>query len=347
MIQNSKSSTPSKDCGCEDCNDKDNATQKSINTQRQVICNLLYVTEGKVEQQQTKFGGENEVFTEKKCMFLHTEENYRRYRNLDICVGTELLQTNDSLKTNVAGLSKLNTDLNKVLSDITKQIRDAKNKFADLKSASCKLEDSITDKCNAAQWKALTGKTSEPCNEDPKTPGGACANTESEINDLVCFPKGLTKDIDYIFQSSADVTGIQIFSNIDTLTPLQQTLSDKSTSFEKLVSDTMKTRKSELDKLQDDLVASVKSITQSMINRNSMRSDFEGYYDTAKFLCCPSCDCVNNDPNNNGNNGSKNNCTDDCNPRLQNCETKICGICKDVQTTFCCDTSGNPDTKCD
>lgn len=346
MIQNSKNCPPPADTGCQDCNDKDNATQKSINTERQVICSLLYDTEGNVEQQQTKYDGEYDVFKEKKCMFLHTEENYRRYRNLEICVGTELLQTNDSIKTNVVGLSKLNTDLNKVLTDITKQIKDAKSKFADLKLASCKLDDSITDKCNAAQWKALTGKTSEPCTEDPKTLTGACANAESEINDLICFPKGLGKDIDYVFQSSADVTGIQMFSNIDTLGPLQQTLSDKSNTFEKLISDTMKTRKGELDKLQDDLVLSVKSITQSAMDRNSMRSDFEGYYDTTEFLCCPSCDCVISNPDNKDGSG-KDNCLDDCNPRLQKCETNICDICKDVQTTFCCDTPGNPDKKCD
>lgn len=341
MAQNSKNSSSS-DCGCDDCKDKDNATQKSITAQRQVICNLLYVTEGNVEQQQTKYDGQQEVLDEKKCLFVHTEENYRRYRNLDICVGTELLQTNDSLKASVAGLSTLNTNLNKVLTDITKQIKEAKGKFADLKSASCKLEDAINDKCNAAQWKALTGKTTEPCNDDSKGPIAACANTESEINDLVCLPKGLTKDIDYIFQSSCDVTGIQVFSNIDTLAPLQQSLSDKSTAFEKLLNDTMKTRKSEVDKLQDDLVNTIKTMTQSLFDRNSIRSDFEGYMDTTAFLCCPKCDCVNNNPNNSDN---KNNC-DDCNPRLQNCETKICDICKDVQATFCCDSTTTNNSNC-
>jgi gas vesicle protein len=345
-IQKRNGDCPPPDNGCDDCKDKDNATQKSITTERMAICTLLYETEGNVEQQQTKFDGENEIFNDKKCMFLHTEENYRRYRNLEICVGTELLQTNSSIKTNVANLTKLNTDLNKVLTDITKQIKDAKSKFADLKYASCKLDDSITDKCNAAQWKALTGKVLENCNEDPKQPIDPCKNTESEINSLICLPKGLGKDIDYIFQSSADVTGIQMFSNIDTLDPLQKTLSDKSNAFEKLISDTMKTRKGDLDKLQTDLVDSVKAITQSAMDRNSMRSDFEGYYDTTKFLCCPTCNCVTITPANQDSSG-KDNCKDECNPRLQVCGNNICGICKDVQVTFCCDSPNKPDKKCD
>lgn len=279
-------------------------------------------------------------------MFLHTEENYRRYRNLEICAGTELLQTNSSIKINVASLTKLNTDLNKVLTDITKQIKDTKSKFADLKSASCKLEDSIVEKCNAAQWKALTGRVLENCDEDPKQPIDACKGTEVEIKSLVCLPKGLGKDIDYIFQSSADVTGIQMFSNIDTLDPLQKALSEKSNTFEKLISDTMKTRKSDLDKLQTDLVDSVKTITQTAMDRNSMRSDFEGYYDTTKFLCCPVCNCVTITPVK-ADGAGKGNCKDECNPRLQECASDICKICKDVQITFCCDTPDDLNKKCD
>ena len=335
---------PPPDNGCNDCQDKDNPTQKSINVSRIVLCGLLYDAEGAVEQQQTKFDGEQEIFKEKKCMFLRTEENYRRYRNLEICAGTELLQTNESIKTNVKTLKDWNKDLNKVLTDITKQIKDAKSKFGDLKSAACKLDDSVTDKCNSAQWKALTGKTTENCKEDPKAPIDACKNAEIDIDSLICLPKGLGKDIDYIFQSSADVTGIQIFSNIDTLDPLQKSLSDKANAFEKLVSDTMKTRKSDLDKLQDDLVSSVKSITQSAMDRNTARSTFEGYYDAVDFLCCPSCDCVNENPNDSTE--QQDNCND-CKPRLQKCGSDICDICTDVQTTFCCDPSGAPEKKCD
>lgn len=345
-IQKRNGDCPPPDNGCTDCKDKDNATQKSINVQRATLCTVLYNSEGSVEQQQTKYAGLSEVLKDKKCLFLHTEENYRRYRNLEICAGTELLQTNDSIKTNISGLNKLNTDLNKVLTDISKQIKDAKSKFADLKTAACKLDDSITDKCNAAQWKALTGKTNENCSDDSNPPPDPCKNTETEINSLVCLPKGLGKDIDYIFQSAADVTGIQLFSNIDTLDPLVKTLSDNSNAFEKMVSDTMKTRKGDLDKLQADVVDTVKSITLAAMNRNSTRSTFEGYFDATAFLCCPSCDCVTVIAEKKDNNG-KDKCSDNCNPRLQNCEAKICEICKDVQVTFCCDKQDNNDKKCD
>jgi len=304
------------------------------------LCKQLYDSRGNVAQQETKFDGEKEVFKEKKCMFLHTEENYRRYRNLEICVGTELLQTNDLIKTNVSKIKELNKNLNSTLVNLAKQIKDAKSKFGDLRTAADYLKRGYEDKCNADQKKALTGKTSENCDEPQKPPIDRCKDADNEINQLICLPQGLTKDIDYIFQASSDVVGIQIFSNIDSLEPLQAGLSDKSQKFEKLINDTMKTRKANLDKLQDDLVVSVKSITQSAMARNTARSDFEGYYDTVDFLCCPHCDCVNENPNEEQKNGD---CME-CAPRLKECEANICEICDKVKTTFCCsDTNTNDD----
>src|SRR5687768_57278 len=105
------------DCGCSDCKDKDNATQVSINTVRSTVCTLLYDTKGTVAKLETKFNGENEVFKEKRCIFLNTEKNYRRYRNFEICTGTELLQTNESVKATVVQLKDWNKTLNSTLAN--------------------------------------------------------------------------------------------------------------------------------------------------------------------------------------------------------------------------------------
>jgi hypothetical protein len=346
------------DNGCNDCRDKDNATQVSITSNRKELCKLLYSSVGNVSKAETKFTGEYEIYKEKKCIFLNTEESYRRYRNFDIVVGNELNQTNISLKANITQLKDWNKSLSSTLTTISKQMKDLKTKFLDLKDAACRLDSSYTDKCNIAQKKTLTGKVPEHCPE-PAPPIDACKDAETQIEDLICRPKGLLKDIDYIFQASADVVGIQIFSNVDTLDQLQTDLTSKSTSFEKLVNDAMKARKSELDTLQQDLVSSVKAITQAAVTRNSERAKFEGYYDAAEFLCCPSCDCVpcddeedhdhehDHDDRHHGNYGNQKQdddhrkgegCNDDqCQPRLKECGEAICEICDEVKTTFCCD----------
>ena len=348
---------PDDDNGCKDCKDKDNATQVSINLNRNELCKLLYGSRASVSKAETKFDGENDLYREKKCIFLNTEKSYRKYRNLEITVGTELLQTNVSLKAGITQIKDWNKTLNTTLTTISKQVKDLKVKFLELKEAAGRLDNSYNDNCNVTQVRALTGKAAENCPEPEKLPE-ACNDTEKLIGDLICKPKGLVFDINSIFQSSADVVGIQIFSNIDTLDQLHADLTTKSSGFEKLIADAMKARKSELDKLQEELVNSVKAITQAAVVRNSERAKFEGYYDATDFLCCPECECIKEegednhdqdhnhrqDKNDQGQrydhdhdhkHGPKG--CEDCQPRLKDCEDAICGICDDVKKTFCCE----------
>src|SRR6266498_1798350 len=126
MQQSRNNPRPSNDPGCKDCIEKDNPTQKSISRERMTICNLLYDSSGELSRQEEKFDEEKKLYHQKKCLFVSIEDNYRRYRNLDISVGTELLQTNESVKANVATYNKWNKDLNTALKNIAKGIKDVK-----------------------------------------------------------------------------------------------------------------------------------------------------------------------------------------------------------------------------
>jgi hypothetical protein len=271
------------------------------------------------------------------------------------------LQTNISLKNGITQIKDWNKALNTTLTTISKQVKDLKSKFLELKEAACRLDNSYNDKCNVTQIRALTGKATENCPE-PEQPVEACKDAEKQIEELICRPKGLVMDINSIFQSSADVVGIQIFSNIDSLDQLNSDLTSKSVSFEKLINDAMKARKAELEKLQEELVNSVKAITQAAVIRNAERAKFEGYYDAVEFLCCPVCECIkeededhehddhhghhehrqdnhyhhhNKDRDNDRRRDNKG--CEECPPRLKDCEDAICEICDEVKNTFCCD----------
>lgn len=340
------------DSDCDPCKEKNNATQKNITRERTKICDLLYETAGSLSKQEIKFEGERKVYNDKKCMFVWTEENYRRYRNLEITVGTELLQTNESVKTNVDNVTKLNKSLSDTLKNIAKLTKDIKSKFSDFKDNACKLERCLKDKCNTTQVKALTGKAPNCPDEEVIR---ECQDAGDILHELVCIPGGLLSDIDSIFQSSGDVAGIQVFSNIDTLTPLQKTLEGHSKDFEKHINEVMTLRQGDLKKLQDDLVKSVQEITKAAMERNNARSNFEGYADAVDFLCCPDCECIHEDTDKH-NHGStdqrqqnqkqnqsqgqphnhRDEC-DECEPRLKDCEQCICEICKEVKKAFCCD----------
>ncbi len=333
------------DCGCKDCKDMDNATQVSINLNRSDICSKLYDTKALVTKSETKFEGEKHLYHEKKCLFVRTEANYQRYRNFEIVVGSEILQSNDTIKANVTQLKDWNKALNSTLTTLFKQIKDAKSKFSDLKDAAYKLDSVYIDTCNNVQRKAITGKTGEGCT-DTTVINENCKDAGVDFSELICMPKGLALDADTLFQASSDVIGIQMFSNIDSLDQMQKDLSDKSSVFEKFISDAMKSHRSDMDKLQDDLILEVKAVTKAAFDRNIQRATFEGYYDATKFLCCPECDCIpSDDTQTNQNNQGERKCAEDCPPRLKDCEKEICNICDEVKTTFCCtDVTTTADT---
>lgn len=328
------------DCGCKD---QDNPTQKSITTERLKVCNLLYESGGNVAKLEKKFEGENDLFDKKKCMMKYTEENYRKYRNLDICAGTELVQTNESVKANVITYNKWNKDLNTVLKNIASSIKNAKAKFKELQEAACKLEVCYNESCNAAQKRAITGKAPEDCTTEGKPLPEACKGSDLIFDELICMPKAMLQDIDSIFKSSADVVGIQVFSNIDTLEPLQKSLEDYSKEFKKQLTDVVKIRETDIKNIQVELVKSVQDITKAAMDRNNARSDFEGFYDATEFLCCPSCDCVDKKMNGGYQSDQGNN---NCIPTLKVCEKEICDICEEVQETFCCSKVIAPPGKC-
>lgn len=330
---------------CKDCEEKDNATQKIITAERLKVCSTLYDAYGTASQMEEKFEGEKLIYDHKKCTFTWTEYNYQLYRNLEITVGTELLQTNESLKGNVGIYSKLNKDLGAQLQNIGKGIKDMRTKIGELNEAACKLKHSAAEKCNSAQWKAITGwNATENC-KDGKESSDGCDHAKEWFDDLVGKKLGMVlTDFDSLFQSSYDVVGIQLFSSMDTIEQLQKDLETYSKKFESQVKTTMDKRAADLSAAQQDLTTTVKELTKAAMDRNSSRSDFEGYKDAIEFLCCPVCDCAK-DPKGGDKDG-------DCgchghDGRLKKCEKEICCICDDVKKTFCCDAEPkNGDTDC-
>ncbi|HEU4606794.1 MAG TPA: hypothetical protein VFS31_01715, partial [Chitinophagaceae bacterium] len=92
MVYDPKNPPRNNDSGCKDGGIKDLPTQNTISLDRMPVCNELYESAAELSKQEKKFDGENTVYNEKKCLFRYTEENYRRYRNLDMVVGTELVK---------------------------------------------------------------------------------------------------------------------------------------------------------------------------------------------------------------------------------------------------------------
>lgn len=300
-------------------------TERTIKKEKKRYCDRIAVTIGEVGKRRESYRGYNQMLERKKCMFLWTEENYRRYRNTDISIGSEILISNDLIKSCITNTVKGGMDLSASLRNIFKAVKDVKAKLNDLREAACKLENCMNDSCNCNQLYVITGEMPEHCKEDASTKQRKrpkeCEGASENLDRLVCMPKSLSFDIDSIFKSSSEVIGIQVFSNIHTLDPLHKSFSDGAKTFQKHLADIMKSREGDLKKLQEDLMKTIQNATIAETEAYKKRSEYEGLQDAINFICDPDCGCV-------GDNG-------DCEKRLDDCEQEICDICKKVHVTFC------------
>lgn len=323
IIQSSRQGTnQNNDCG--DCEGSDTATQKSIHVLRKKYCDELYTSAGEVSKYETQYTGQLKVFENKKCLFVWTESNYRRYRNTEIGVATELLQSNELIGANIGTYISWSDELTSGLKNLVKSVKDVKTKLGDLRASARKLKDCKNDGCNCSQMTVLTGEVSQDCEGKTKPPQEKrpeeCSDVKDVLDALICMPEALGFDADYLLKAASDVVGIQAFSNISTLDTLQKAFSDDAKAFGKFIQETTKKRESDVKKTQEDLVKSVQETTKSAAGLYNERSQFEGAMCTTKAICCPKCGCVVDAT---------------CEPRLGKCKEDICDICRQVKDTFC------------
>jgi hypothetical protein len=311
------------------CKENDTATQKLINTERKTYCDLLDTAAADVYKWEENYWGLEELEQKKRCLFIWTEYNYETFRNLEITTGTSLIQFNESIKESTTGFLKSNKALADALKDVVKKAKDLRDKIYALRDAACDLKHCTDEACNAAQWGILTGDWSKCKTEmkDPPKRPPECDNMKDKFEKLFCIPKYLAGDVESVYKGSADVVGIQVFSNIGTLEGLQKTLYDAAKAFDKHLQDTVKKDQDDVKKTQEDFVKTVQDFAKSKATLYSKRSVFVGAFDTAEFFCCPCCDCVTGKV---------------CEERLHDCKEKICDICEEVKETFCgCDTDSS------
>lgn len=308
-----------------DCEERDNATQKKINAVKKVYCTNLTTSRDNVKKLEIDYDGKETLYKKKERKFLRTQDNLQRYVNTEISMGSQLMQANKRMTTNVASYKTWDDNLATALKSIFTTIKDVKTKTADLRDAAVKLENSLHDSCSTAQWCIITGKNPDNCKDDQDTPANppeGCKDAEEIIKLLVGMPKSaLIFDIDSIFKASSDIIGVQKFGNLGSLVPLQTDLSARTVEFDTLLNTTIKTRKTDLDNTQKDLVQALAERTDSIVDLYNQRCDYDGTYKTVSEICCPKCGCVEIGKGH-------------LEPRLENCLCEICDICGEVRDTF-------------
>ena len=305
---------------------KQTPTEKSYATARDTYCTLLQTALSDRAAAKLAYERSLVVYEKRKHLFEWTEKNYRLYRNLDVCLDNELTAGNASLTTNVAGYNTLSGTLYSGLTGITASVKKLKTLVNTLRDRASDLENFKNDQCNAGQWGLLTGENVENCKPAgpvPRERPDVCKDAAVIYEELISVTrKSLVFDVDSLIQSSADVTGIQTFSNVGVLTILQTQLSTAATSFVQQIQKTVTTRSTDLTTAQGNLVTATQDCTKAGVDNFNKISVCNGAYLTLSFLCNPPCECAlplnPREPA----------------PRLHDCECRICAIGEVIKSTY-------------
>ncbi|RQO66360.1 hypothetical protein DBR43_29505 [Pedobacter sp. KBW06] len=327
------------------CNDAEaeTATQKTIHLLKEDYCKRLKGKVAELGESELTYDGTVMIYQKKKCAFVKTEKNYLLVRNLELKVGVELITASDEIKKNVAADILQNDALVLALKAVVKTAKDAKAKFGELREAAGKLDGCRKDSCSAVQMKILGCSEGDDCNDNNKQEESSrrpdpCRNVCQILDDLITIPDSLSQDIDIIFNSAAEIVGIQSFSNIKSLEKFQQDFATNAKAFDDLIQAQMTSGGLSLKKAQEDFVLSTKTATQSGYALYNKRNEVGTLDETKDYLCHHECKCIAGC----GCDGEKG---EDDN-RLKKCKCDICDICKEVTEVYSCENPSD-NSSCD
>src|SRR5258708_30850118 len=93
-----------------DCEERDNATQKSINGIKKTYCDKLRESRNTIKKLEISYEGKEKIYKRKEQMFLPTQNNYQRYVHTQISIRTQLVDANRRMTTHVATYKKSDED---------------------------------------------------------------------------------------------------------------------------------------------------------------------------------------------------------------------------------------------
>jgi hypothetical protein len=330
------------------CSDSDTPTRTTVNNKKNDYCGVLKTKVGILEQNEETYIGCRIEYEHKKCRFVKTEKNYRVLRNVELSIGTTLIRASTNIESEVTDCVGYDKKLAGVLSDLLATIKTTKTKFAELWEGANNLLRCSKDSCNRSQMAILTGEKIEDCDDKQKPehrneheprgehervhPHGKrppeCENAGEILRQLIHEPASLGKEIDIILNSTADVVGIQTFSNISSL-PSQflPAIKDNAKAFDKVITDTITKSTAELTVAQTNLVQVTSNLNDAVFGNFKARIDVDVTKGIKDFLCDHACECL---------------C--DGEGRLDDCKCKICDICKEVTKIYSNETKDQQPT---
>lgn len=243
--------------------------------------------------------GQQLTRTSKVCILLKSEEASRFYRNLDLYAAIDATCTIEAVQKNVDDQIKKSDELSKALAEASKMIKVIKDKAAELKAKACDLDTQLNDDCNKEQLRILNCNFYKRCGyqegftEDDAFKKMATGLIEKAIT--------VNSQASKTFNASAEISGIQTFSNVKSLKDMSKSLVDTIKAFKSDVDTNSKDRAGEVIKAQEDLAKVVKDLATKSLEQNKATTSYEGIAFTLDFVCkkdrCKDVPSLNDIPN--------------------------------------------------
>lgn len=249
------------------------------------------LAEGKAKASDKTVAGKISSRHTNTCFVLKANETVSFYRNIDFYFAIEASVTTETVQKNVDEFVKKSDALEKAIADAAKAIKAIKDKANEVKSMACELDSQMKDDCNKAQLKILRDGFTNNCKsnfDDYDLP-------EQTFDGVIAYlieKSNKAKELaDKAFGSVVDISGIQTFSNVDSLKELSKTLAEKGKEFKGDIDKNVKDNTAELAKAQEELAKIIKELSVTVLEGHKASTEFEGTAFTLDFVCSPdSCD---------------------------------------------------------
>ena len=262
-----------------------------------------------------------ETIDKKVCCVLKAEETHKVYTNIDYYVAIDAACKTEEIEKNVSEHIKKATKLNDAVKEAVKCLQSIKTKAVELKAKACELDTQIKDECNRPQLDVLNQFFKNKCKVD-KAEGGSQFEDFSEIIEYLGSSANKIYDkSNKTFNDGVSISGIQTFSNIDSLKDLSKATTICAQEFKKDIDENVKSSAEKVKTSHSELASCIKDSSLKEIEEHKHSSKYEGVAFTLDFVCCD--------------------CKADC--RCENVD--IDDICCKVMATFCKESNCEDDDK--
>lgn len=268
-------SNPCNDAEC----DSDNLPTKDY---KKKLCTDIKKVESEKKGKKTQYESKQDDYQYRVCSVIKTERVNAKYKSIDNCIATAVLEDMKIINTNLDTYEKSYKNLNDTLFKGVKDgVKDIKKKVLELDA--CGLNDCINGSCNTEQKKKLCQIT----------------NFDQKVLEISNRVRKCRTNADKLFLDTAVISGVQTFASIDGLKEFGKRLNTAIENFKKDIDTNIKSTNEEVIVAQTDLTKTIQAISKSKYEYYAKCLSLEGMIDTRKFICdpvlqCKDIDCICN-----------------------------------------------------